>query len=238
MLIHSDRHTAADVAKWTELEKADKAHSHSPTLWRNYRRCCELARAFLEDGPAWCGVSWGKDSVLLAHMVLSIDKTIPLRWIKVEPVFNPDCHLVRDYFFRFHRKCDYNEVITHISEKRESERTSERGAKIIASDLGERRLSGVRAAESPTRKMRFWKHGVNTKLTSAPLSYLTEKDVFALLYAFDLPVHPAYGCLGGGRWDRSHLRVSSLGGDRGNGHGRLQWEQEYYGEELRRIQSR
>jgi hypothetical protein len=41
--------------------------------------------------------------------------------------------------------------------------------------------------------------------------------------------------VGGSRWERGRIRVSSLLGERGNGIGRKEWEEEYYSDEIRRI---
>ena len=63
----------------------------------------------------------------------------------------------------------------------------------------------------------------------------TAADVMAYLARFNLPVHPAYGMLGSGRYDRERIRVATLGGERGGGAGRREWESEYYGDVLNRI---
>ena len=60
-------------------------------------------------------------------------------------------------------------------------------------------------------------------------------ETFGYLAAHDLPVHPAYAMLGGGRWERDRIRVASLGGRRGDGIGRAEWEREYYSDVLNRL---
>lgn len=240
MLIPSDRHTRADLELWAELERADKAHANSRMLWRNYRRCEEFVREFLNAGPAYCSVSWGKDSVVIAHLVLSIRPATPLCWIRVEPIKSPDCELVRDAFLRLHPKTDYSEVeiwCDRSDGEWHATGTLEAGITQAQKQLGNRVILGLRGDESSTRQLRMWAHGINTERTSAPLAYLTANDIFAVLQSRSLPVHPAYAMLGGGRWQRHHLRVASLGGKRGDGHGRAAWEQEYYGDVLRRLEA-
>lgn len=61
--------------------------------------------------------------------------------------------------------------------------------------------------------------------------------MFAYLHRFDLPVHPAYAMSRGGLWDRDRIRVASLGGRRGEGMGRAEWERAYYGRELTRLEA-
>ncbi|TXH99574.1 MAG: hypothetical protein E6Q76_19695 [Rhizobium sp.] len=61
-------------------------------------------------------------------------------------------------------------------------------------------------------------------------------DVFAYLAFHGLPVHPNYAMLGAGRWPREYLRTAPLGGKRGDQFGRAEWEREYYGDVLRRLE--
>lgn len=239
MLIPSPKHSATDLRLWKELERADKAHSHSSMLFRNLRRCNEIAREFLAAGPAHVAVSWGKDSVVVAHLVLSIAAATPLVWIRVEPIKSPECEHVRDVFLKSHRGTNYSEVEVHCDRDEHgwhATGTLERGIKEADAKLGERTILGIRADESALRRLRVWSYGPNTAQRSAPLSYLTAEDVFALLCCFELPVHPAYAMLGSGRWSRRHLRVASLTGHRGDEMGRAEWEAEYYGDEIRKLE--
>lgn len=240
MLIPSPRHTAADLRLWRELEAADRAHSHSRMLGRNYRRCEEIAKEFLAAGPAYVAVSWGKDSVAVAHLVLSIAPTTPLCWIRVAPIASPECSLVRDAFLKRHASAEYHEIEAWCERDDAGWHATgslERGIAEAERLLGERTILGIRANESSVRHLRVFGLGPNTPRKSAPLAYLTVPDVFGILSMFDLPIHPAYAMLGGGRWARDSLRVASLGGKRGDGIGRAEWESEYYGDELRRIES-
>lgn len=239
MLIASPKHTATDLRLWKELERADKAHSHSRMLGRNLRRCEEIAKEFLDAGPCHVAVSWGKDSVVVAHLVLKIAPKTPLCWIRVEPIKSPECEQVRDAFLKLHRGTNYTEIESWCERDEQGWHATgslERGIKQADEQLGERTILGIRADESSLRRLRVWSYGPNTKLKSAPLSYLTAQDVFALLCADELPVHPAYAMLGGGRWKRGHLRVASLTGHRGEEMGRAEWEQEYYGDEIRAME--
>lgn len=239
MLIDSPRITVADRAVWEEQEIADAIGAQSKTLARKWSVCQEYVREFLSHGPAWAGVSWGKDSVVLAFLLMQVAPKTPLRYMRVEPVCNPDCLSVRDEFLRRYPTCDYDEAVVTLScDDNGGLRTTgrlEEASKIIQKKLGPRRISGVRSEESAVRLMRTLWFGIHTANTSAPLSHLKTSEVFALLYRDQLPAHPAYAMCGGGRWPRQHLRVATLGGERGNQFGRAEWEQEYYGAELRRI---
>lgn len=74
--------------------------------------------------------------------------------------------------------------------------------------------------------------GVSTDRTCAPIGNWTAEHVFTWLHMLNLPVHPAYAQTYGGQLDRGRIRVGALGGERGTGHGRREWERRYYGRDL------
>lgn len=235
MLIEVDRHTASDMRHWQELEAADLAHAE--TLERKEQQAldviCEFARK-----DCYAGVSWGKDSTVLAHLIWRAAEElrwpVPCVWVKVNPICNPHCVLVEKYFLgrweiNYHQidvECRRDLFGVHATG------TLETGFSRAAERFGDRYLSGIRSEESGGRSLRGIIHGPVTKRTCAPLQYWRTRDVFAYLAKYSLPVHPAYGMLGGGRWDRDRIRVASLGGRRGDGAGRVEWESEYYSDWL------
>ena len=116
--------------------------------------------------------------------------------------------------------------------------TLENGIRGIAERVGTSRcLLGIRAKESGARKLSAFVHGEATEVKCRPILFWDEMDVFGYLASRNLPVHPVYAMLGGGRWQRGRLRVSSLGGRRGDGMGRAEWEKEYYGDVLNQIRA-
>jgi hypothetical protein len=98
MLIPSHRHTDADLVMWSELEAADRLHGRSRSLATKVDRAMNVIREFITTGPAYCSVSWGKDSVVVADMVRRIAPQTPLVWVKVRHWANPDCEAVMDAF--------------------------------------------------------------------------------------------------------------------------------------------
>lgn len=242
MLFPCERHTKADLALWRNLERADFAHWKRLEASGRVVATVETIRRFCDDGPAYCGVSWGKDSTVLAHLVREASPATPIAWVRVEPIGNPDCGVVRDAFQVGWPGQQYHEVSVQCERDSagwHATGTLEAGFDAIAERTGTARyLSGVRSDESGARTLRCRLHGTTTKNTCAPLAFWTTADVFAYLAHFELPVHPAYACSGGGRWPRERLRTASLGGQRGAGGGRAEWEREYYGAELRRLEMR
>lgn len=230
MLIASPRHTSADLRLWRELEAADLVHGRRLVRdGRKVARSLEALAAFTDAGPCYLGVSWGKDSVVVAHLA----RRVPLVWVRVEPWTNPDCLLVRDAYLAAHPVEVYREEVVTTWRDREGG-TSAHGFAAAQRALGtDRHVSGVRADESRSRLLRCARWGESTPRTCAPLARWTAQDVYGYLAHHGLPVHPAYACLGGGRWPRDRIRVASLGGQRGDGLGRAEWEREYYGDALR-----
>lgn len=194
----------------------------------------DAVRAFANGDPCYCGVSWGKDSVVVAHLVRRAAPKIPLVWVRVKPIENPHCVLVRDAFLGAHPG-PYTEIEEHCFHDDlgwHATGTLERGFARAAALSGARHVSGVRAQESTARRLRMMTHGESTAMTCAPIGWWSGEHVFAYLSKHDLPVHPAYAMTHGGVLDRIRIRVSSLGGERGTGKGRREWEQTYYRQEI------
>ena len=96
-LIGSPRLSPEDRAAWGAFERRVKlyATANRLRLVQRERAAAVTLRAF---GPAWCAVSWGKDSVVLADLVRRHRPDVPLCWVVTEPGENPDCYTVRDAF--------------------------------------------------------------------------------------------------------------------------------------------
>jgi phosphoadenosine phosphosulfate reductase len=232
MLLPSPRYDAKDAAQWTSLERQDALVAATARHQRHVRRSEDWLRGFAAEGACYAGVSWGKDSVVLADMVSRVCPQVALVWVRVEPIFNPDCLLVRDAFLETHAHARYEEVVVRCRQDARgwhATGTLEAGFSRAEEKYGARHVSGIRAAESGTRKRRMTAHGPATANSCAPIGWWQAEDVWAYLHARGLPVHPAYAC-SGGLWERDRIRVASIGGKRGQGHGRTEWERRYYPE--------
>jgi phosphoadenosine phosphosulfate reductase len=232
MLLESTRYTKADLAHWRRMEALDAKWCRLPAFHRKVERAKEAIDAFVtaHDGGGYVGVSWGKDSVVVAHLAQAYG--LPVVWIRVEPIFNPDCPMVRAAFESMTGIVTQSIVVscTHDENGWHATGTLESGFASASAVYGDAYISGVRADESRMRKLRFKRWGESTTRTCAPLSTWSGEDVFAYLYLHGLPVHPAYACTMGGRLDRVQIRVASIGGVRGTGVGRREWELAYYPE--------
>lgn len=228
MLIASDRHTDEDLRVWHDLEVYDVAIGAGAVL---AKQAVAARGALAHFEPDYVGVSWGKDSVVVAHLARLVDPSIPLVWVRVHPIDNPDCVLVRDDFLAVHPGA-YAEIDERVDSADEDavRGAHRRGFARAAKQFGERYASGVRAEESAQRALSAAVHGVSTDRTCRPILRWSGLDVFGYLARYGLPVHPAYACSYGGMLDRIHLRVAAIGGKRGQGRGRREWERCYYPE--------
>lgn len=247
MLIGSPRHTAADLALWSELEAAD--HIHGERLRRSGKSSTAVAaiREFASSGPCHVSVSWGKDSVVVAHLCWLADPAIPLfHWRPTN--HNPDCDAVRDAY-RSHFigqpyrevPVDYGDLHARNLPPDELDRLTDQRWFATIRESGRpfngRHILGIRKEESAGRRMRDRVWGVSSPNGCAPITQWSTADVFGYLGIHRLPVHSAYAMLGAGRWPRHRLRVAEIGDTHGTHGGRAEWEQEYYPDILRRLQT-
>lgn len=246
-LIVVARHAANDIARWRDLERQDAVHATSVAFRRRVARAADAANAFIGAGPCYAGTSWGKDSTVLAHLLWLLSERhggmrIPLVWVRVDPVENPHCLLVRDAFLAAHPRVAYDEIVVSCPRDASGNWVAtgrlRDGFALARSRYGVRHISGVRASESGVRSLRMRRWGESTVNTCAPMGWWSAADVFAYLHAHELPVHPAYAMTHGGLWDRDRIRVASIGGGRGTGHGRAEWERRYYPEMTKLCRAR
>lgn len=238
-LIVTDRHTKHDLAAWEKWQRVDR--EHALRLGKRFEsmvaKSAEVMRAFAAEGPCYLGISWGKDSVVCAHIAATHAIDVPCAWVRLDDEENPDCPLVRDAFLaRF--ALDYHEIRAEVGSDERGGRRTTAGFAECSRRFGDRHISGVRADESRVRKIVMAKLGDSSERTCRPIGWWRTEDVFAYLTLHDLPVHPAYGYLGafpGGKtYDRNRLRTAAIGGARGLGHGRGAWEARYYPEIAKR----
>jgi phosphoadenosine phosphosulfate reductase len=233
-LVPSNRHTKADLRLWAEYEDADLVHAANldAKIDRSLRVIADFAAK-----ACYVGVSWGKDSTVLAHLIAISKPKIPVVWHKIEPIKSPECETVRDHFLA-QWPLEYHEITRWCRRSKNewhASGTLESAAAEAVERFGERRMLGIRADESGERRLTCLLNGTSSTLSCRPIAWWTVQDVFSYLARFNLPVHPAYAMLGNGRYERSRLRVASLGGKRGDGLGRAEWEREYYGDVLARL---
>lgn len=238
-LIQTDRLAPGDLEAWQVFEAQVRRYAlkERRRLARLTLRAADAVRAFVDAGPAWCGVSWGKDSVVVADIVQQVAPEVPLCWMRTLTLDAPECRAVRDAFLQRFPSSRYGEYDDDGVVEQSADGLVFDDAKEWppAADHGPRYIYGLRADESRARRLRFWFHGENSKNTCAPISLWSHMDVFAHLLLRELPIHPAYAMSRGGALSPEWLRVAPIGGHRGTGMGRRQWEAFYYQDVLDRI---
>ena len=218
-LIPSPRHTAGDLAYWARVEHYDDALSRDPRLDRlEAQGRTAVAQFALMDDDWYVSVSWGKDSVVAAHIALQAVPDARVVWVRSEHWEMPECELVRDAFLASHPGARYEEILVALRNPKRGEpgydtRHLDPHADhqdVLKEELTGRYVSGLRAEESRMRRMSIGHRGLVTRNTCRPIGWWDATQVFAYLYREGLPVHSAYGMTVGGRMDRRWLRVHPL----------------------------
>jgi phosphoadenosine phosphosulfate reductase len=221
MLIITDRHTKADLKLWEEYREMDGLIK---IPMEKIEQSLGIISNWLDTHkPGAVYTSWGKDSVVLLHLVSLLKIKVPVVYMRFTDRDNPDCELVRDLFLETH-DMDYHEDSFEYVKVRKT------GAhwKALQKKYGPYRITGIRNDESGIRKMVYLVYRESSKYSCRPLSLWRGKEIFAFIEQNGLPLCPVYGYLGGGRWERENMRTHSLAGTTGDNHGRTEWEREYY----------
>ena len=211
---------------WATVDEQEGQHPYLVDLqltavdllaeWCSYR--------YGHHGPSGhVSVSWGKDSVTVAHLSILAETGWPLVWVRTEGHENPDCYAVRDAFLQQFPDVEYHETWWEGSWSRSTYYQ------------GRRRVVGVRADESAQRRESARTHGRATRDVCRPILHWSADNVFGYLARHDLPVHPAYAMTMDDTVPRSRPRVNMI---RTPGHGlppraqlwREEWERRYYPE--------
>lgn len=233
-IVATNRMVTGDADAWAAAVRLDQIWAGTDGFQRRVEEAEQILYRWGRGKSGYTGVSWGKDSVVVADMSVRYLPRRPLVWVRVEPIFNPDCIAVRDDFLARYPDVAYDEIIIHCriddTGIPHATGTLERGFSHAAQRYGEAHISGIRRDESGHRERYFRVFAGETRNTLAPIIRWQGEDVFAYLAAHDLPVHPAYGLSLGGVMERSRLRVASLAGKRGREMGRREWEDLYYPE--------
>lgn len=243
MLIYSPRLTGADIRQWNDSLVIDIEHAKTNGYKSRIERTREEIRRFVAgrpDGMFYGGLSFGKDSIVMCHLMREAAPSMPIISIRNAENFNPDSPRVESALKNM-LSHDYD-IVTYDYRHADASYYDADGRPVkwhrILADLKRSlgaHITGIRAEESAKRERRVRVFGLETEHSFAPLAYLTAQDVFAYLEENGLPVHPVYAMTGGGRWDKYRLRVSAIGNPEGRGVGRLVWEREYYGDVLNRM---
>ena len=234
MLIECERHTKEDLDLWCELEEADLINYRISNMQFKEQKAINLIKEFSVK-PFYVSVSWGKDSITVLH--LAIRACVKLN--VVTAVGNYKTVAFNDFYikdvkniFQSRYNFIYNEIIyPEYPPKSKQKVLYNYGRNNIS-----RHILGIRSNESSIRKLSAKVHGNSTENVCRPILNWSTDDVFSYCAKHNLPLHPNYGFLGAGRYNRKFLRVGgSIGGEDGRNFGRAEWEKEYYLDVLNKI---
>lgn len=246
MLMMSERHTKADRQAWEKLEVWDAMLADSGRIDDLADASMHVIREFVKTETAFVSTSWGKDSTVLVDLVGRSGVDVPVVQLVIDGYEMPGTTEVRDQMIVRYPHLQYEELVLPPQPNRwwdsvttpQSKYRADMGWRLIEERFGSRRMTGIRAEESRMRHMVQAKWGDQSPNTARPIGWWEATDVFAYLYKYDLPVHPAYAMSSGGRRDRRWLRVHALGGVTGADRGRAEWETQYFGDVIQRSRCR
>lgn len=247
MLIEIDTLSRQDLEEWSHLERYDIALGESTPMARKTLEALELISRYVGTHPdTVCSASWGKDSIVVAHLTRLAAPEIPIMWV---PTIRTDgmsyeadaTYQVRDRFLSDYPGPYIEQAAIARNPKRgdpdyspdQFTQPGYQSQDVLKENNTRPYISGVRAEESAIRAgSRRW-HGLATKNTCRPIMDWKTTDIFAYIAAHDLPAHPAYAATHGGTLDRRWLRVHPLRSkapDRSTVYGRDMdgWEDEYF----------
>lgn len=233
-----------DWTIWQSRAKTDEVWRQTATHRRRVDQAREAFAAFVSGPSGYIGISWGKDSTAILALALEIKCDWPLVHIKLEPVGNPDCDMLRDQWFaRYPEIADrYYEIVVRCQTKQSTNRYDTNAAyaagfALARKRFGERRVSGVRAEEAAIRKMTMRRLGQGDEddKSARPIGWWRSEDVYA--HMLDYPLHSAYPCAMNGAYERGRVRVNNLWGLYAEEFGRKEHEARYYRDAIRRIEA-
>lgn len=206
------------------------------------RKALNITKNFLKDGPATVSVSWGKDSVAVAHIATMADPTVTIKWVRVNGLEPQDTLDVRDQFLEQHPHVNYVEAKAELPFMRGQAGFPGPNIDILGKHISGRTITGVRAAESKQRTLSAKVHGHTTKNTCRPILIWPTPLVFAYMQSRGLPIHRAYQNSFGGTLSLDDIRVHTLATATLYGSSYwdriTQWEDHYYGDTIRRELTR
>lgn len=234
MLIHSNRFRKGDLEHFQMLEKMDAIHVKTNGYKNRIKHAQAACFAFCEKQNYegyHISISFGKDSVVMLHMMRQVDPLTVTTHVVAHEADNPEIEAVRIKLRELGLLEPYDERRYYKSQGKGRRFFDE--LKLLQKKYG-KYVTGIRKDESADREWRHMAYGAETKNTFAPISLLTTEDIYAYIYEHDLPLCAVYAMSDGGRFDRRFIRLSSIGRPQGRGMGRREWEQLYFNDVLRK----
>lgn len=241
-LIRVPEHRPEDLRAWDDVSRGDLAYARTEQHAARVMEAMRELRGFAESANnPHAGVSWGKDSSVLAHLVAELARSggpvVDMIWFSWPGFDMPHTAKVASAFAKRYPDHPIYRVELEPGPPRYDEAgLSETWCDTVLRDEFARlhvgldyrsHILGLRGDESARRRRRMRFHGLSTRHTCAPIGRWSARDVWAYLATHDLPIHPVYAMSIGGRLDRDRLRVDFLATPGGREFGRVEWEAAY-----------
>lgn len=220
-------------------------HSRTPGHQKKLRRTKEIILEALDKmKKPFVSVSWGKDSIVVAHLVWMEQRSVPMVWSDRGPEAElPETYpLVEEWkrryninlavvvpemtMFELYRKYGIPEISGGKTRAIIKEINLVRAIGNYARENGfDGRFMGIRADESKGRRKLGKFRGplffgeTERMWICNPIIYWSARDVWAYIFANDLPYHPLYDH--NKLRDREQTRLSNWSGVFDYQHGRL-----------------
>lgn len=200
-LLDSPRLSATDRAFWALQARNDAQRGRSAALARKAQQARELIAEFLGKHPgAFVSVSWGKDSVVVAHLVRQVNPDVLLVHVTHPWLANPCALQVRDAFLA-EWPMPYAEHL--IKDERKY-------FKDVAAEFGDFGFRGIRAQESKTRRLSAYRFGEDTGKICRPVLWWKTHEIFAYHERHGLPLSPVYAMSRDGQDVREFIRTDHV----------------------------
>jgi 3'-phosphoadenosine 5'-phosphosulfate sulfotransferase (PAPS reductase)/FAD synthetase len=167
------------------------AHATLPTFKRKVEKAKEIIREALAIAPAYVAVSWGKDSVVMLHLVQSICPDILAVHSGCEHQYDQDSYADAEINYLKHNQTNYVREISDGSSLWEEKYYSTNPLVFL----------GLRKEENLKRRLSILKHGDIHQYTSGkrtdcyrccPIASFTWQDIWAYTAKYNLPYLQSY----------------------------------------------
>ena len=169
-LITSPRLLPGDLLAWEEASARDGVRAQTAAHQRMVEDAEQRLYRWGRGRDCFTGVSWGKDSLVVAHMTALYLPRQPLIYVRPEVLENPDCLLVRDAFLAQYPDVRYEEIV--VDDAPDAERAlqvaAEHASAGIRTDIPVRRIGFAMAyttstADAPTarKEKKGWADAAN-----------------------------------------------------------------------------
>lgn len=176
------------------MDEAERLMFEGWTQLPQFKRKVEQAKAVIQEAlsisPAYVAVSWGKDSLVMAHLVWLEDPSVPIVHIGAPHQDKLDNYLEVEADFQARFPCSYSRVDLGMRNAKETFNS-------LKKTLPQLAFIGLRAEESKHRRASLASKGAVYQYKkggyrACPLAWWAWRDVWAYIVLHDLKALASY----------------------------------------------